>query len=347
MVAGPDSAWSSSWSWQVGQVGQVVEVGQGHDGAGAPRPALPDAGEGAQHVVGRGELAQVALAGPDHELDVGQQRGGPVGLVDGHEGVGVAVPPVHGHADVGQAETPGAPEEDEVVDDGLAVATGAAHEVVDDHRLDVGVAQHALVPRRQDAGEGLEGEAGDGRGHPDQAGQPQAHRPADEAQRLVPLAGQGDQALGQFLVVDRRHHRAHHGDGHHPRGQVVRAGQRVGAAAREADHHEAVVTQAVGHDGDVVTHISQLRVRVVGRVPDAGTFEADDAEAEALGGPPSHEWDLAPRARGAVEPEDERTGGVTELGVAEPSAVGQGYGALDLGRWAGRNAEDGDHRGRI
>ena len=123
----------------------------------------------------------------------------------------------------------------------------------------------------------------------------------------------------------------------------MRAGQRVGTAAREADHHEAVVTQAVGGDGDVVTHISQLRVHVVGGVADAGTFEADHAQAEAPGGPPSHQWDLAPGARGAVEPEDEWAGGVTELGVTEPSAVGQGYGAFDLGRRAGRNAEDGEH----
>ena len=58
------------------------------------RLALPDAGEGGQHLVGRGELAQVALAGAHHELDVGQERGGPVGLLNRHEGVGVAVPPV-------------------------------------------------------------------------------------------------------------------------------------------------------------------------------------------------------------------------------------------------------------
>ena len=300
----------------------------------APMPArlaLPGAGEGGQHLVGGGELAEVALARPHHELDVGQQRGGTVGLFDRHEGVGVAVPPVDRDVDVGQAEAPGAAEEDEVVHDRPALAAGARHEVVDEHRLDVGVAEHPPVARREEPGEGLEHELGERRGHPHQAGQPQAHGDTDETQRVVPLTGQSDQPLGQLLVVDRRHHRAHEGDGHDPRRQVVGAGQRVGAAAREADDHEAVVTQAVGHERDVVADISHLGVRVVGRVAHAGPFEADQAQTETLGGAAADEGDLAPGARSPVEPQDEGSGGVAELGVPEPAAPRKLNRPLDLG----------------
>ena len=72
---------------------RIIEVGQDHDGARCAGLALPGAVERGQHLVGGGELAQVALAGPHHELDVGQERGRPVGLLDRHEGVGV--PPRH------------------------------------------------------------------------------------------------------------------------------------------------------------------------------------------------------------------------------------------------------------
>src|SRR6202011_649408 len=54
---------------------------------------------------------------------------------------------------------------------------------------------------------------------------------------------------------------------------------------------------------------------------DPRSFLQHDAQAKLLGGAPAVQWELAPAAGGAVEPQDHRAGGVAVLGVAQPAAV--------------------------
>ena len=57
--------------------------------------------------------------------------------------------------------------------------------------------------------------------------------------------------------------------------------------------------------------------------PGARPLDDDDPQPECLGGTPTLRKELAPRTECAVEPEHHRTGGIAELGIAEPTAVGQ------------------------
>ena len=57
--------------------------------------------------------------------------------------------------------------------------------------------------------------------------------------------------------------------------------------------------------------------------PGARPLDDDHPQAETLGGTPSLREELAPRAECAVEPQHYRTRGIAELGIAEPTAVGQ------------------------
>ena len=122
-------------------------------------------------------------------------------------------------------------------------------------------------------------------------------------------------------------------------GSSCAAGQRVGAAPRQPDHHEALVSEPVGDRGHVGRPVAHLGVGVVGGVTHTGAFHADQTQAQLLRGPAADQRDLPAGARRAVEPQHQGPGGVAVLGEAQAAAVGQRDGALQAGRWAGRDAE--------
>ena len=269
----------------------------------------------------------------------GNERGGTARVLYADERVGVAVPPVHRHGHVGQMEAPGPTEQDDVVDEGAALVARPGHQVVDEHGLDFGLAEDAAVALGQDLAEGVEDRVGDRRGHLDQIAESGPERDAQQREHGVVAPGRGQQAVHLLLVAGRGHDRPEQPGRHHARRQFVRAGQRVRTAPRQPDHHEALVAQPVGDLGHVGRPVAHVRVGVVGGVAHARALQADEPQAEFLGGPAADERDLPAGARRAVEPQHQRPGGVAVLGEAQPASVGQGNGAFEAGRWAGRDAE--------
>src|SRR3954463_3875161 len=104
-----------------------------------------------------GEAAEVALLGSQDEFGVRQEIDSRLRVPQGHDVVGVAVPPPHRRIDGGQPEAPVATEKSGVVDDGLESALGDQDDVVDEHSLHLGVAKYPTVTRRSSHGIGLTG----------------------------------------------------------------------------------------------------------------------------------------------------------------------------------------------
>jgi hypothetical protein len=70
-----------------------------------------------------------------------------------------------------------------------------------------------------------------------------------------------------------------------------------------------LVTQLLSGDGDVRCPVAQVFVDVFGGVPDPGSLQGDDAQAEIAGSVAPDRRDLPAGARGPVEPQDQRSMG--------------------------------------
>lgn len=139
--------------------------------------------------------------------------------------------------------------------------------------------------------------------------------------RAVEPAAQRDEAAGGSLVAGSGDQRAEQPDGDDPLGQLVAAGQRVGPTAGQPDDHEPLVAEVIRHRADVDGPVGQLPVGVVGGVAHPRTLNAYHPETEVFRRGPSHRRDLSTGAGRAVEPEHQRSPGITELGVTEAPTV--------------------------
>src|SRR5947199_205952 len=79
---------------------------------------------GLEDLLGSTEPTEVALAGPDEQLGVRQPIDAVMAVGEGHDVVGVAVPPLHRNGDLAQPEPPVPGEQDDVVDRGAQATVG-------------------------------------------------------------------------------------------------------------------------------------------------------------------------------------------------------------------------------
>ena len=118
-------------------------------------------------------------------------------------------------------------------------------------------------------------------------------------------------------------------DAVHPLREVGARGERVGAAAGQADQPAGVDGERVEEQLEVAGPVADPAVEVRRRRADPGSVHADDAEAVLVGVPPGLERDLAPGAGGAVHPDDRGAARRAVLREAEPAAVAHRDGALE------------------
>ena len=100
----------------------------------------------------------------------GSRRDSTPCLLQRNERVWLAVPPPYGDGDIRQAEPPRPTEQDRVVHERMELALAAKNQIVDEHGLDVGVAEHPSIARGHHPGEPLRHDMGErGRGPDDSA----------------------------------------------------------------------------------------------------------------------------------------------------------------------------------
>ena len=232
-------------------------------------------------------------------------------------------------------------EQGDVVGQGAEAEGAATDEVVDEHRLDLGIGEDVAVALGHRPAEGAV------RRVPERDERLQ-HRPQGDAERhphrlerpLEPDRHPHQATAGAGVVADERAHAAEDADA----GDAVRVrpagGEGVGPAAGETDDGESVVAELIGDRGGVGPELGEAGVLVAGRVTDAGTFDADDPEPEPLGSPAAGGGHLAAGTRRAVAPQDEVAVGIAELRPAQRPAPAEPHDALAVG---GQGA--GDERG--
>jgi hypothetical protein len=70
------------------------------------------------------------------EFHVGEQCRGALGLFEGHEGIGVTMPPADRDRHVREGEPPRLSQQHHVVNHGLELSPGPTDQIVDEHGLE-------------------------------------------------------------------------------------------------------------------------------------------------------------------------------------------------------------------
>jgi len=113
-------------------------------------------------------------------------------------------------------------------------------------------------------------------------------------------------------------------------GHRRRAGQRVGATARQPDDLEPVDAEGVGDRAKVLGEREHRVVLIWRRRPDAGPVDTDQPDLPLLGVDAGLHRDLPAGTRGAVQPEHGATLRVAELGKPDLTVITDGDVAFQL-----------------
>ena len=230
-----------------------------------------------------------------------------------------AVPHDDRHRHLVQLEPPVTCEQSQVVGGGAQVAGG--EQVVQEHRLELRIAEHRAIgePEQTDVQveHGICDRLGDGHDRLQEV----AHRGAQQLERRRHEPHRPRVGEHRIRTADRSQaaeDRCHDDTV----GQVLRYRERVRAAAGQADHGEPVDPQFIHQRLDVRREVQDAVVAVIGRPSGSGSFDGDHTEPALQRDLVDRRRHLEPCSRGAVEPQHDVTVGVSELGPAELTPLG-------------------------
>jgi len=204
----------------------------------------------------------MALAVPDVEFGIWDERCEMTPVLEGHDAVCVAVPPVNWNGYVAYGETPGPKKQDEVIERRSHGVPAVRNEIVEEHGLDLLSSKHESITFGGKSSVEVERLRTDwSKGHDktlERARQGNAHPRERKPQgRQVTHEAAIDMALANIWGDP-----AKYPDHRDPIRHGVRGGQCIWASARESDHSEPLNFQLIEQDLEVRNGIVNRGIQV-------------------------------------------------------------------------------------